>query len=1568
MPLLRLFLLAALVLGLAPTAHAQTLLSESFETDGEGTRYTTSGAFNDGPNDHFNRTDGSDISNISGPYSGFAGTFFWATEDTDDNGGSGDDEQFLRFNPVDVTGLSSLTFSGLFGAGSELPLNAGDYDDTDFGKVQASFDGGATFTDVLCFASEVGSDASNDPLGEDVDCDGNADGTRLGTALQAFSRTITIPTGATALTLQVFVHFDSADEEFAFDLLELSTSPAPPPAIVINEIQYAPDSNNGDANGDGSASTTEDEFVELVNTGAGAVDISGWTLSDLTGSGNVQVSHTFPTGTLLQAGCGLVIFGGGTPTGPFGGMPTSTASTGRLNLNNGGDTVTLSDGSGTPVATATYTSGDATGQSFTRDPDLTGTFVAHSSATGAGGALFSPGTQIDGTAFSGCTPPPPPPLPATIVINEVLADPPSGEDVNGDGTASFSQDEFVELVNVTTNPIDVSGWTISDVTGSGNTLVRHTFPTGSVLQPGCGALIFGGGGPPVGTFGNVVVQTASTNQLGLGNGGDTVTLSDGTNDVAVFSYGSEGGNNQSLTRDPDLTGSFVQHTGATGSGGAFASPGTRIDGTAFAGCTPPATIVINEVLADPPSGEDVNGDGTASTSQDEFVELVNVTTNPIDVTGWTISDVTGSGNTLVRHTFPTGSVLQPGCGALIFGGGGPPVGTFGNVVVQTASTNQLGLGNGGDTVTLSDGTNDVAVFSYGSEGGNNQSLTRDPDLTGSFVQHTGATGSGGAFASPGTRIDGTAFAGCTPPPPPTVVEIFEIQGNGAASPVATQTVTTENNVVTAVSGSGFFMQTPTARTDGDASTSDGIFVFTDSAPGVSVGDLVNVTGEVIEFFDLTEFSEPTSVSVVGTGTLPAPVALSASLPDGTPDALPELEAVEGMLVQVTGGLANAPTNRFGNFAVTTQGQRSLREPGIEFPGQGGLPVWDGNPELFEINPDGAGLPDQDVFSNAIVDATGPLTFSFGSYQLWPTALTLGNNTGQTGPVRARANGEFIVGSLNMLRFFETNSDFAQRTSKFSRYIREVLQAPDILAVQEVGTLGALQALAAQIQADDASVVYTAFLVEGNDVGGIDVGYLVRSTVTVDAVTQLAATETLPFDGSLLHDRPPLLLEGSVTVPGQAAFPIAVLNVHNRSLGGIDDPNDGARVRAKRLAQAESIAQIVQNLQTANPAVRLAVVGDFNAYEFTDGFVDVVGRIQGAFNNADDLVNSTADLVNPDLTNQVLLAPAQDRYSFIFEGNPQVLDHALTSTGLNGFVQGFAFGRGNVDVPADFGSDGSTALRSSDHDGFALFVGTEAATCPDGLRITAYNADPDGSGDGFVSFTNTGAAGDLGACTFGVLNPLSATFSFTTPLNAATLGTGETFTIGNAGAAVTVDQTIATGTLVFDLSGPTRGFIDWASYFGVFSVGYQVGDGVPNALDPEAGVIASAGIFQLGNGALVENFFPAVGASKQGATDPFVALQEAIDEALVPESFVLHGNYPNPFNPTTEIGFDLPEASEVRLVVYDVTGREVMRLVDGQLEAGQHTVRFEASTLPSGVYVYRIEAGAFSATRQMVLLK
>ena len=89
---------------------------------------------------------------------------------------------------------------------------------------------------------------------------------------------------------------------------------------------------------------------------------------------------------------------------------------------------------------------------------------------------------------------------------------------------------------------------------------------------------------------------------------------------------------------------------------------------------------------------------------------------------------------------------------------------------------------------------------------------------------------------------------------------------------------------------------------------------------------------------------------------------------------------------------------------------------------------------------------------------------------------------------------------------------------------------------------------------------------------------------------------------------------------------------------------------------------------------------------------------------------------------------------------------------------------------------------------------------------------------------------------------------------------------------------------------------------------------------------------------------------------------------VPTSFALHAAYPNPFNPTAEIAFDLPEASDVRLAVYDVMGREVTRLAEGPMGAGSHRVRFEAAGLPSGVYLYRLEAGTFAQTERMTLVK
>ena len=106
----------------------------------------------------------------------------------------------------------------------------------------------------------------------------------------------------------------------------------------------------------------------------------------------------------------------------------------------------------------------------------------------------------------------------------------------------------------------------------------------------------------------------------------------------------------------------------------------------------------------------------------------------------------------------------------------------------------------------------------------------------------------------------------------------------------------------------------------------------------------------------------------------------------------------------------------------------------------------------------------------------------------------------------------------------------------------------------------------------------------------------------------------------------------------------------------------------------------------------------------------------------------------------------------------------------------------------------------------------------------------------------------------------------------------------------------------------------------------------------------------------------------GASAAVGAARGAVPGGAAALSYALDGNYPNPFNPTTEIRFTLPQAQRVTLVVYDLLGREVARLLDGPVEAGRQRVRFDASDLSSGMYLYRLQAGTFVKTRRMVLLK
>ncbi len=189
----------------------------------------------------------------------------------------------------------------------------------------------------------------------------------------------------------------------------------------------------------------------------------------------------------------------------------------------------------------------------------------------------------------------------------------------------------------------------------------------------------------------------------------------------------------------------------------MALPAERAEALSMAS---PGEVIINEILADPAAGiaGDANGDGIRSAADDEFIELVNVTSYLLDIGFFQLHDALG-----LKYAFPESAFIEPGQSLVVFGGGSP-AGYFGGAQIYTAPSG-LGLNNGGDRVTLLDvDGNVIDEVLYGGEGGDDQSLTRDPDLTGLFVKHTLAAGTSGALFSPGTLADGSLFVSQTPEP------------------------------------------------------------------------------------------------------------------------------------------------------------------------------------------------------------------------------------------------------------------------------------------------------------------------------------------------------------------------------------------------------------------------------------------------------------------------------------------------------------------------------------------------------------------------------------------------------------------------------------------------------------------------------------------------------------------------------------------------------------------------------------------------------------------------------------
>ncbi|HEY9402263.1 MAG TPA: Ig-like domain-containing protein [Pyrinomonadaceae bacterium] len=549
-----------------------------------------------------------------------------------------------------------------------------------------------------------------------------------------------------------------------------------PLTLVLNEILAdPPDGAAGDANRDGARSSTQDEFIELVNASTFDLNLGGYQLTTRGSGGADTVRHTFAADTVVAPGMSVIVFGGAQaatfdPAHPaFAGALVQTASTGGLSLANGGSIVKLLDATGTTIEQLAYGgAGEPDGdrnQSLTRAPDVSGDFVMHETASG--GRSFSPGTRVDATPFPGTAP-----------IARIEVAPPAATIERGTQqqfTARALDANGLELQGVIfrwqsgdTTVATIDGNGLAQTHAAGDTQitatargVQSTPATLSVLAPR----------PKVARV-EVAPLTASVNRGGTlqfsaqAFDPDGRPLSD-----ANFSWSS--GNTSIATINP----AGLARAGGVGTTTITASTSDGAGGTVAgqASLEVRVPVVLNEISADVPPDDpatdtvegDANRDGVRNPDDDEFIEVLNYSQSPVDISGIFVSDATAK-----RFTFPAGTILPAGSPVVLFGGGAPPRDdpAFGGTSLFTAAS--LGLNDSGDTVSLklTVGDAEITITSQSYDAATagtpaaprDQSLTRSPDAAsdsvgGDFIAHTLATGAATRPYSPGTRADGTPF-------------------------------------------------------------------------------------------------------------------------------------------------------------------------------------------------------------------------------------------------------------------------------------------------------------------------------------------------------------------------------------------------------------------------------------------------------------------------------------------------------------------------------------------------------------------------------------------------------------------------------------------------------------------------------------------------------------------------------------------------------------------------------------------------------------------------------------------
>lgn len=585
------------------------------------------------------------------------------------------------------------------------------------------------------------------------------------------------------------------------------------------------------------------------------------------------------------------------------------------------------------------------------------------------------------------------------------------------------------------------------------------------------------------------------------------------------------------------------------------------------------------------------------------------------------------------------------------------------------------------------------------------------------------------------------------------LSIAEIQGDTDSSPHVGKVVRVMG-IVTAILPKGFYIQTPDANVDKNPKTSEGIYVYGEnSVASVALGNMVQVDGTVTEFaprnekffFRITELTRPTVKVISKDNPLPAPIVLTSNElnPKGK---LAQMEVFEGMrvkgdfvVVAPTSGYKNEKTGvakSTGVFYATLQNTpRPFREPGVDVVTMifarlpAATPYFDMNPEILRVDSESqTGAKAMDVPAGATIKGlTGVIDYSRKAYTLLVDASPppVVENIKGFVPVSPAGDREVTVGSFNIENFFDdeinsgdvqkeatvTKAAFQNRLNKASLAIRNVLSTPDVLGIVEVENLKVLKRLADRINADAVAAgqpdpKYAAYLEDGNDIRGIDVGFLVKSTkIKVVETKQLAKDakyELAASPNERLFDRPPLMLRAEVIdAKAQPPLTFTVVVNHLKSYRGIDDEKDGNRVQNKRRLEAEWLANFVQERQKADATEKVILCGDFNAFQFNDGYNDLIGILKGKSDQ--NVLTPSRTVFTAGLAALIDYIEQKNRYSYTYDGSAQALDHILINKAARGRLLKFGYARVDADFPLVWANDPARPERISDHDAPIVFL-------------------------------------------------------------------------------------------------------------------------------------------------------------------------------------------------------------------------------------------------------------------------